>query len=155
MYCPNCGTPRRPATASPLGPRNLGSIFKDTFRIYWAGFLGIVIIVALVQVPLALLGIWFESTIDNDVVDLVENFDPEDPSVDIPLVLEALRPVVTLILAAWLTSILMTGANPRQLPQPGFGFGQGHFRQEREVQGAVKLQDTVQNLFDARSLYFR
>ena len=110
MYCPNCGTPRRPATASPLGPRNLGSIFKDTFRLYWAGFLGIVIIVALVQVPLALLGFWFESTIDNEVVDLLENFDPEDPSLDIPLVLEALRPVVTLILAAWLTSILMTGA---------------------------------------------
>ncbi len=114
MYCPNCGTPRRPATVSPLGPRNLGSIFKDTFRIYWAGFLGILMIVALVQIPLALLGFWFESTLDNEVVDLLENFDPEDPSVDIPMVLEALRPVllvvVTLILATWLTSILMTGA---------------------------------------------
>ncbi len=114
MYCPNCGTPRRPATASPLGPRNLGSIFKDTIRIYWAGFLGIVIIVALVQVPLSLLGVWSDSAMENVITDKFPNFNPGDPLIDIPMVLEAflsfLLIVGIILIATWLTSIIMTGA---------------------------------------------
>ena len=39
MYCPNCSTPRPLTPTSPLGPRTLATRFRDTFRIYWAGFL--------------------------------------------------------------------------------------------------------------------
>ena len=113
MYCPNCGAPR-PTTTDPLGPRDLGSIFKDTFGIYGAGFLGIVIIVALVQVPLSLLGFWFSYSIENEITDIFDNFNPEDPSVDIPMVLEGLPSVLLIagiiVMATWLTSIIMTGA---------------------------------------------
>ena len=113
MYCPNCGTPR-PTTTNPLGPRTLGTIFQDTFRVYWAGFLGILIIVALVQIPLSLLGIWFGSVFENEMLDLLDDFNPDDPSIDIPMVWEAFRSVLlvvgTLVIASWLTSIIMTGA---------------------------------------------
>ena len=113
MFCQNCGAPRS-TTTNPLGPRNLGSIFKDTIRIYWAGFLGIVIIVALVQVPLSLLGFWSDSAMENVITDIFDNFNPEDPSIDIPMVLEAFLSVLLIVgiilIATWLISIIMTGA---------------------------------------------
>ena len=114
-FCPNCGTPR-PLSTSPLGPKTLGGIFEGTFRVYGAGFLGIVIIVAVVQVPLSVLGFWFESLLESAMIELFGTFDPLDfdPSFDIPMIIETLRPVIivggSLLIATWLTSILMAGA---------------------------------------------
>ncbi len=117
-FCPNCGTPRR-ISASPLGPKTLGGIFEGIFRIYGAGFLAIVIIVAVVQVPLVLLGFWFEALFESALLELFGTIDPSlnpplDPSFDIPKVIETLRPVLiaagTLIIASWLASSIMNGA---------------------------------------------
>ena len=123
-FCPNCGA-RRPILDNPLGPKTLGGIFEGTFQIYGAGFLGILIIVALVQVPLSLLGFWFESLLENAMVKLFGTLDPSifDPSTDTPFdpfsldiasIIEELLPVFyllgALIIATWLTSILMAGA---------------------------------------------
>ena len=109
-FCPNCGTPR-PILDNPLGPKTLGGIFGGTFRIYGAGFLGIVII-ALVQVPLSLFRFWFEALLESAIFELFGNFDPS--SFDIASIIEELLPVFywlgVLIIATWLTSIIMAGA---------------------------------------------
>ena len=95
-----------------MGPKTLGGIFEGTFQIYGAGFLGIVIIVALVQVPLSLFGIWFGAVFETAMLELFGNVEPS--SFDIPRVIETLRPVLylfgILMIAAWLTSVLMYGA---------------------------------------------
>ena len=44
------------------------------------------------------------------------------------------------------------GADAGELAQPGFGFGQGHFPQEGEVQGAVEFDDFGQDFLDAGGL---
>ena len=128
MFCPNCGA-ARPIVANPLGPKTLGGIFEGIFRIYGAGFLGIVIIVAVVQIPLSLLGFWFEALLESAMIETLvyylSDFNPQlfDPSRDPPFdpslfdfaeIIEALLPViyfgVTLLIATWLTSVIMAGA---------------------------------------------
>ncbi len=42
-----------------LGPRDIGGILGDTFRIYGSNFLRLIAIVAIVQVPLGILAIVF------------------------------------------------------------------------------------------------
>jgi len=42
-----------------LGPRDIGGIVGDTFRIYGSNFLRLIAIVAIVQVPLGILGVVF------------------------------------------------------------------------------------------------
>ena len=123
-FCPNCGA-RRPILDNPLGPKTLGGIFGGIFQIYGAGFLGILIIVAVVQVPLSLLGFWLGGILENAMLELFGNFDPSifDPSMEPPFdpssldaskFFETLRPVFyllgILLIATWLTSILMAGA---------------------------------------------
>lgn len=115
-FCPNCGTPRH-VPASPLGPKTLGGIFEGTFRIYGAGFLGIVIIVAVVQVPLELLGFWFGSILESAIAELFGDFNNDsflNPSIDMPRVIKTFRSVFyvggILVIATWLTSIIMAGA---------------------------------------------
>ena len=117
-FCPNCGTPR-PISTSPLGPKTLGGILGGTFQIYGAGLLGIVIIVAVVQVPLSLLSFWFEALLESALIELFGTLDPSfnpplDPSFDIPRIIETLLPVFflagILIIATWLASIIMNGA---------------------------------------------
>ena len=111
-FCPHCGT-LRPVQASPLGPKTLGGIFEGTFQIYATGFVGIVIIVALVQVPLSLLGFWLESVLESAVVELIEDFNDDAP-IDFSRVIEIFRSAFyvggILLIATWLTSILMAGA---------------------------------------------
>ena len=101
-FCPNCGTPWAVAT-NPLGPKTLGGIFGGTFRIYGAGFLGIVTIVAVVQVPLSLLGFWLFGL--DPTAFGPSFFDPSmeppiDPSFGIPI----------LLIATLLSSVIMNGA---------------------------------------------
>ena len=115
-FCPLCGNPRAIPT-SPLGPKTLGGIFEGTFRVYGAGFLGIVIIVAVVQVPLSILGFWFESVLESAIVELFDNFDDDwflNPSFDMSNVIETFRPVFyvggILVIATGLTFIIMEGA---------------------------------------------
>ena len=119
LFCPNCGTPR-PILDNPLGPKTLGGIFGSTFQIYGAGFLGIVIIVAVVQVPLSLVGFWVDSVLERPMVELFGSFDPlvEPPfdpsSFDNASIIEELLPVLywigILIITSWLALILMNGA---------------------------------------------
>ena len=99
------------------------------FQIYGAGFLGIVIIVAVVQIPLSLLGFWIEALVQSAIFETLvyypSDFNPQlfDPSRDPPFdpslfdfaeIIEALLPViyfgVTLLIATWLTSVIMAGA---------------------------------------------
>ncbi len=113
-FCPNCGAPR-PILDNPLGPKTLGEILGGAFQNYRAGFLGIVIIVAVVQVPLSLFGFWIGPLLESALVELEETFYPQfDSSFDIASLIEALRPVyllfASLIIASWLTSSLMNGA---------------------------------------------
>ncbi len=123
-FCPSCGA-SRPVTASPFGPTTLGGIFGGTFRIYGAGFLGIVIIVAIVQVPISLLGFWFDATLERAIGNLFQGFNSDwfleqsnvplfDPPLDPAGVLEIFRSVfywiIILSFATWLGSVIMTGA---------------------------------------------
>ena len=99
------------------------------FQIYGAGFLGIVIIVAVVQIPLSLLGFWIEALVQSAIFETLvyypSDFSPQlfdplrdppfDPSLfDFAEIIEALLPViyfgVTLLIATWLTSVIMAGA---------------------------------------------
>ena len=111
-FCPHCGS-SRPVQASPFGPKTLGGIFEGTFQIYGAGFLGIVIIVALVEIPLSLLGYLLESVIESAVVELGDEFE-SIVSIDLPRLIEVFRSafylIGILIIATWLTSIIMGGA---------------------------------------------
>jgi hypothetical protein len=113
------------ATPGALGPRTFGDLFGETFRVYRAGFLAIIIIVAVTQLPLALLGFWVGSAVQSA---MLEVFGPLDQSqlpglesgseVDSDQVLNAFWqvfrlaawPIMLLVIANWLASILMTGA---------------------------------------------
>jgi hypothetical protein len=113
------------ATPGALGPRTFGDLFGETFRVYRAGFLAIIIIVAVTQLPLALLGFWVGSAVQSA---MLEVFGPLDQSqlpglesgseVDSDQVLNgfwqvfrlAAWPIMLLVIANWLASILMTGA---------------------------------------------
>ena len=127
-FCPNCGA-ARPISANPLGPKTLGGILGGIFQIYGAGFLGIVIIVAVVQIPLSLLVFWIEALVQSAIFETLvyypSDFSPQlfdplrdppfDPSLfDFAEIIEALLPViyfgVTLLIATWLTSVIMAGA---------------------------------------------
>ena len=118
IFCPNCGT-RRPLSANPWGPKTLGGIFEGIFQIYGAGFLSIVIIVALVQVPLSLLAFWLGPILESALSALSETFDPArtppfDPLTDMSKAIEAIRRVLyllgILVIASMLASIIMSGA---------------------------------------------
>lgn len=63
-FCPKCGTPR-PRPINPFGPKNMGDIFGATFRVYSAGFIGIVIIVAMAEIPLSILSFWFGHVLES------------------------------------------------------------------------------------------
>ena len=68
---------------------------------------------ALVEIPLSLLGYWLESVIDSAVVELVDDFE-SDILIDLPRLIEIFRSafylIGILIIATWLTSIVMGGA---------------------------------------------
>ena len=69
-FCPNCGAARQPSVG-PLGPKTLGDFLAGTLKVYGAAFLGIVTIVAVVQVPLTILGFWFEANVESAMVELL------------------------------------------------------------------------------------
>jgi len=110
------GAPR-PIPASPLGPKTLGEIIEGTFRVYGTGFLGILLIAAVVQVPLALLDIWVFSVLESAIDDLFGYLNANsflNPSIDSSMVAEEFRTVVIVggifLLTTVLTFIIMDGA---------------------------------------------
>ncbi len=77
------------------------------------------------QVPLTLLGFWFEAVLESAIVELFGGFNDEwflgqsnlplfDPPIDPAMLFETFRSVlylaVILLIATWLTSMVMTGA---------------------------------------------
>ena len=96
-----------------MGPKTLGDILTGTLGLYRTAFLGIVMIVAVVQVPLSILGFWFGSILENALVELVDKLD-SSTSFDSETLIEVFREVFyvgfILLVASWLTIIVMEGA---------------------------------------------
>ena len=135
QFCPSCGTQRAAATISVaagfrppdfgirsvFGPKSLGELFIDFFRMYGRNFLAILTIVAVVQIPISLAGSWvgikFEAAI-GDTFGPLDDLFASGPYVgsggDAELVWQIFRPLLPMLIllsiANWIGSLLMTGA---------------------------------------------
>ena len=134
-FCGVCGTAQWSA-AGPLGPKTFGEILAGTIRLYGANFLGFVMIIAVVQVPLSIFGLWLGSIMENASVDLADSLEGNS-SLDSAALIEILYVggflFITYLVAAIVMQVaLIWGVSERILGSPlnggrAYSFAMGRY----------------------------